>query len=469
MGGKGELEGGGAPLGQASVPAPEKPWPVRWFYASQLPSQFVFEASLVVMPFLAKSIEDSFLAVGGLAGVSFGGLLAGSLLGGWAMDRFGAKALFSAQMAARALSAWAIFGLYASGALGFPALAALFGLQYFALGAGRIAERTLPSVIYGKDSTAINHFNIVRQVGVRLVGMGAPLLAGLLLTPANAFGPMLAVLAAVLTAGTAAAFLWPRLPREKLQGRGAGLALFPEAWRELRGSPTLRRAFWAAALVWIFISPMPLIVTPALGLYLQGGAAPAQITSWLNGLFSAGALVSTFAAVWLGLRAKRRVARLPPERRAAAGADAFVVQARRWLTATALTLLGLWTLAVPGPALGFAPAFVAVPLLGFTAVVSAVYLDTLLQNEAPARLRGTLVGVASAGVQLLTIGALAALGAVFQAFATSVGGTAVPTAGAFIVLGLAATAAAAAMLRLSRGFKTPENTRPGGTPDEPQR
>ena len=415
--------------------------------------QFGVGAMALVVPQLAKSLSGSFL---GLSAVSISSLLAsslGSAVGGPLVDRFGIRKVYLGVLALRVASAAAMAQLFFAGALGLPALTLLFALDYMLQGAGRVAEATLPAALYGSEPLKINRFGTLQQVVMEGTDIVGPILAGALIGAAG-FGPVLALFPALLAAGLAITFFTVKPPRASHEGEGFERGKIAAAMKALWAEPTVRRAFIASTVTSTIIYSIVFMVAPAFGLFVKGNPeAGSAVTAMIESLFCAGAFASTWVGAWLTARSEKKVGALPEVARAEAGEAAFLRMARGWLVAAAVTALGFWAFLLGAPVAGILPVYLVLPFMGLSATGAAVHLDTILKSKAPDGMGGTLLGIARAAGLLVTTLVSLGLGLILDAFSVSSAGIALPTAAAFVAIGILATLAAAVYWRVAAALK----------------
>lgn len=330
-------------------------------------SQIGSQLTLVAVFYQVYVLTGSSLAVGLVSLAQLGPALAGALLSGSVADAVDRGRLLVVTEIAMALCS-AGLALNAMGRV--PSLWAIFVLA--ALGAGLAsadspARTAIMMNLVPWDSLATA--NVLRQLLLQISLVAGPALGGLLLA-LSGVAAVYWIDVVSFAAALAAAFALPRLRPE---GRGTrfGLGSIVEGFRYLRGRQALQGCF--VSDLDAMILGMPTALFPALALHhFHGGPA---VVGYLYAAPGAGALVGMLLSGWTV-----RVVR--PGR-------AVVAAIAAWGLAIALFGLSPWLV----------PALVLLAVAGWADVVSAVFRSTILQAEAPDRLRGRLSAIQTAVVQ----------------------------------------------------------------------
>ncbi|MBI3299696.1 MAG: hypothetical protein HYZ75_16135 [Elusimicrobia bacterium] len=449
-----------APQAALEPAAPQAPQPffspaVTGYLLSFFAGELWVEATAFAIPLLTKALSDGFMSMGIVAAASAAALGVGNLVGGLAVDRFGVRSVYVGMMAARTAAAGALGVMFISGSMGLPALAGLFALEYFFIGVSRVAESALPGALFGGELNKLNRFGSWQMRVLSSIGILGPvavtgLIAGL------GFGPALLAFAAVLALGTVLAFLAVRVPEQKSD---FDITLLGRAAKALRENPILQRAAWGAGFPLALVFFLYLVVGYAVGLYVGGTpAAATTVMAWLVGLYSAGGFTGSVLSSYWTNRATERLNALgavPPTQLTAAARRLFFLSTRHWLYGSAAALLGTWALVAAFPGLGLIPALAAMFALGLSATGAMVQSETLVRDEAPEAIRGTVLGL----VRSLTMFAIAAaflpLAAAFQYFSQTSQAGLVPTWPALAAVAAAASAGAYLVMRLAGRLSLP--------------
>lgn len=443
-------DGGGS---RGEPPAPRKPsnrGPLG-FLASLLIAQAGVETAGLAVPQLANQLAGSFQAASLLPTVAFLALMAGSLAGGALVDRKGVRGVYLGLFVLRTGAAVALAATGVAGAMTFPLLVGLFGVDYFFLGATRVAEAVVPAALYsGRGKVA--GFSNFQQMVIESMGVLGLTAGGLAIATAGLHGA-LAGYAAAIGLGSVVAWitLRPRFfgaaaPQAKTE-RAPGIR---EVWTALKAAPRLRGLTGAYVLNIVLAGYVYFAVAPAFGLFAGKALGASATTFWSTALFAAGGFSGTILGAWLNARRDRKLAGLSAEARDAAERESLLNQAAGWSKALSLVLiLGGWTLAAAG-LIGPWAAFAFMFPFGVADIMAYVALESTLKTEAPASIRGSLVGYAKAAAQLLAAVTFPLIGWAFDLLSPAGAQGHTPSTAAFALVGAIFAAVALATLRFVR-------------------
>jgi MFS family permease len=338
----------------------------RWLWFGYLLSLMGSQLTRVAVVYQIFTVTHSSLLVGLVSLVQLGPTLIGALLGGWVADSMDRRSLLLIVNVAMMLAS---LGL-ALNSLFNANIVAVFVLSAVTAGFNGVDSPTRTAVMMTTvDRALIPKANALRQMLSQSSQVIGPAVAGLLLaavglTPVYAIDTVsfVAAIVAVLMlrrAGT------PGDPQRR------GWSAIVDGFRFLRTQPAIRGCFIADLNATVF--GMPTALFPALAVDHFHGGAPAL--GYLNAAPGLGALIATLLAGWTP-----HVTR--PGR-------AVLIATTVW--GVAITLFGF------SPAL--IPALLLLAVAGAADVLSAVFRGTIIQLEAPDKLRGRLSAIHAAVVQ----------------------------------------------------------------------
>jgi len=388
---------------------------LRCLVLGELISVLGTQLTMVAVPYQVYQLTRSSLDVGLVSLTQLFPLIAGSLLGGSAVDAMDRRRLL---MVAQVLMAGCSAGLAVNADLG-TSLWPLFVLPALAAGFGGLDDAArsaiVPNLVRRPEVSAANAiFQALFQFGL-VVG---PAVAGLLLAGA---GVRFVYWMDVASFGAAllAVFLispQPPAPLNGSAGHRPGLRSVIEGLSFVRGRQAIQGAYLIDINAMVF--GMPRALFPALATTRFGGGA--STLGFLYAAPGAGALLGALTTGWVS-RVRRQ-------------GLAVIVAVITW--GIAITCFGLvsW---LPG-------ALALLAVAGWADVISAVFRNTIIQLSVPDALRGRLSGlqiaVVTGGPRIgdLESGAVAA---VFGDTVSVVSG------------GLACIAGALVLARLLPGFR----------------
>jgi MFS family permease len=329
-------------------------------------SQIGSQLALVAIFYQVYLLTGSSFDVGLVSLAQLGPALVGALLGGSVADAVDRRKMLVVTQLAMALCS---VGLALNSLGGKPALWPIFALA--AVGAGFAgadspARTAIMMNLVPWDSFATA--NVLRQLLLQVSLVVGPALGGLLLAR---FGVTAVYWIDVVSfaAAVAASLALPGLLPEG-EGTKFGLRSIIEGFRYLRGRQAIQGCFVADLNAMIL--GMPTALFPAVALvHFHGGP---QTVGYLYAAPGAGALVGMLLSGWT-----TRVLR--PGR-------AVVAAIAAWGVAIAAFGLSPWLWG----------ALLLLAVAGWADVISAVFRSTILQVEAPDRLRGRLSAIQAAVV-----------------------------------------------------------------------
>jgi len=435
---------------QAQIPQSRIDNTARGLLGSVLTSELWLDVGAMVIPFVIKSISDSFMAMAAIGAGSVGALAVGGILGGRAVDRLGIRTVYLTGLVVRAAAAAALVAFYSCGALGLPVVAGLFALDYFFTGANRVAEAATPTALYGGLIGPVNRFGAWKQRIIESVGIVSPFLVGQLVL-AFGFTPALAFFAGLLGVGAIIAAFTVRPPRVARSAASGGLRA---ALKYTLHHPVIMRSAAAYGLVFAINLWFYLLVGQSFSIAATATPeAAASVMGKFIGLFCAGGFVGTWLSEKLSRRAGVRLAADPEAYR-----SAFLRSTRRWSLAAAVSLLAAWAFCLPG----VLPAYLAIFPLGVILGATLVQSETVIKTEAPEHLRGTILGLVSSASYAAAALGFFPLGELFAYFSVPVAGVLRPALSAFISLGGLATALCLVLLGVF-GRTAPAAAKPAAT------
>jgi MFS family permease len=399
---------------------------LRCLVLGELISVLGSQLTTVAVPYQVYQLTRSSLDVGLVSLTQLVPLIAGSLLGGSAVDAMDRRRLL---MVAQVLAAGCSAGLAVNADLG-PSLWPLFVLPAVAAGFGGVDDAARSAIVPNLVSRAeVSTANAMFQALFQLSVVVGPAVAGLLLAGA---GVRFVYWADVGTFGASlvmAFLISPQRPAGSAEHR-PGLRSIVEGLRFVRGRQAIQGAYLLDVNAMVFGLPRALF--PALAATVFGGGA--RVLGFLYAAPGAGALVGALTTGWVS-RVRRQ-------------GLAVIVAVIAW--GVAITCFGLvsW---LPG-------ALVLLAVAGWADVISAVFRNTIIQLAVPDALRGRLSGLQIAVVTGgPRVGDLEA-GAVAAAFGDTV---------SVVSGGLACIAGALVLARLLPGFRRQQTQgapEPSGTP-----
>jgi hypothetical protein len=318
------------------------------------------QAALVAIPYQVFVLTRSPALVGLLGVVELGPLVAGSLLGGVAADRFDRRTVLRRAQIAVGLAA---AGLAAGAMLGPPPVALVFLLAGVLAGAASVESvartATVPAVAGPARLRSALSLNFGLYQLAAIVGPGV---GGLLIA---AFGVGAAY--AIDTAGFAIAFamthfLAPLPPAPTDAEHPPVREAIADGLRFVRRSRALMGSFAIDLVAMTFGMPRALFAVLALTVYDAGASG----TGLLYASVSAGAVVAALTTGW--------------------------VEHARWLGRVVIGAVTVWGLAIAGAGLmpSIWPAAALLAVAGAADSVSAVCRSIINQSVTPEELRGRM-------------------------------------------------------------------------------
>jgi predicted MFS family arabinose efflux permease len=332
----------------------------RFLVGGELVSVLGTQLTTVAVPYQVYELTRSSLAVGLVSVTQLLPLIAGSLLGGSAVDAMDRRRLL---MAAQVLMACCSAGLAVNADLG-PSLWPLFVLPALAAGfsgldsAGRNA--IAPNLVRRSE---ISSANAIFQTMFQLGQVAGPAVAGLLLAGAGVRFVYWMDVASFGIALVALFLISPQPPGEA--GHRPGLRSIVEGLSFVRGRQAIQGAYLIDINAMVF--GMPRALFPALATTVFGGGA--ATLGFLYAAPGAGALVGALTTGWVGRIQRQGLA--------------VIIAVIGW--GVAITCFGL---------VSWLPlALVLLAAAGWADVISAVFRSTIIQLAVPDALRGRLAGL----------------------------------------------------------------------------
>jgi Transmembrane secretion effector len=381
----------------------------RLLLGSEVFSAIGSQATLVAVPYQIFVLTRSPVLVGLLGIVELGPLVAGSLLGGVAADRFDRRTVLRRAQVAIALTAG---GLTAGALLGDPPVVLVFLLAGALAGAASVESVARTAAVPAVAGPGLLRSALSLNFGLyQVAAIVGPGLGGLLIA---AFGVGSAY--AVDTAGFVGAFalthfLRPLPPAPADEGHPPIRESIAEGMRFVRRSRVLMGSFAIDLVAMTFGMPRALFAVLALTVYHAGAAG----TGALYASVSAGATIAALTTGWL--EHARRLGR--------------IVIAAVLVWGGAIALAGLV------PSLAAACALLAIA--GAADSISAVCRTTINQTVTPEALRGRMSAVfmlvVTSGPRLGDLESGLAAGALSAGLAVVTGGLAcIAGVGAIVLL-----------------------------------
>jgi MFS family permease len=335
-----------------------------WF--GYLVSLMGSQLTRVAVVYQVFTVTHSSLLVGLVSLVQLIPTLVGAMLGGWFADSMDRRRLLVIVNVAMMLAS---LGLTLCSVLNAN-IVAVFLLSAVTAGFNGVDSPTRTAVMMTTvDRGMIPKANALRQMLLQSSQVIGPAAAGLLLA---AFG--LTLVYAIDTASFAAAIVAVLMLRPAgVPGdpRQRGWSAIVDGFRFLRTRPAIGGCFIADLNATVF--GMPTALFPALALdQFHGGV---EALGYLNAAPGLGALVATLLAGWTPhvIRPGRAV----------------LIATTVW--GISITLFGLCPVLIP--------ALLLLAMAGAADVLSAVFRGTIIQVEAPDKLRGRLSAIHTAVVQ----------------------------------------------------------------------
>jgi MFS family permease len=397
---------------------------LRCLVLGELGSVLGTQLTTVAVPYQVYQLTHSSLDVGLVSLAQLFPLVAGSLLGGSAVDAIDRRRLLMvAQVLMAACSAGLAVNADLAASSSRTALWPLFVLPALAAGFAGLDDASrsaiVPNLVQRSEVPTANAiFQALFQFGL----VAGPAVAGLLLAGAGVRFVYWMDVASFGAALLAAFLISPQPPSGEAAGHRPGLRSVLQGLGFVRGRQAIQGAYLIDINAMVF--GMPRALFPALATTLFGGGA--ATLGFLYAAPGAGALVGALTTGWVG-RIRRQ-------------GRAVIVAVLVW--GAAITCFGLvsW---LPG-------ALALLAVAGWADVISAVFRNTIIQLAVPDALRGRLSGlqiaVVTGGPRIGDVEA----GAVAAAFGDTV---------SVVSGGLACIAGALLVARLLPGFrqqKTPE-------------
>jgi carnosine synthase len=419
------------------------------------------------MPPLIKLAFGSFSVYASMSIFRIVGRTIGNAVGGVLPEIYGVKKVYLAAELGRAVTigllvAGLLTGVITSGTLGYVAFASLMAINGFFTGMTITAHHSIPRLLLGKDQRLLEGFYNLYQVIVEVVGIGAPILAGVIMTTTGTFAWTLGSYPIILAAAIAFFALYLRIPGddaikkldEKASGekKSVGQALKLVWTRFLDGKRIVmskeNRALGVAAftdagylMLNIFLYGA---IAPAFGFFVVGqtmdpslllnsagemtqaaGTVAANIQAWTVGLYSAGSMAGALFNMWGNSRIQKRVEAGTMSREEAA--DHAKRSTLRWMLIGGFSLFAFLPMIGTNVTLAYAGAFA----FGFLSVIPTLKLKGLIGSLTPDGEVSTVNGFVQMATGVMASIALIGVSQIFDIFTTSFG---TPSMMAFVVM-----------------------------------
>jgi len=335
----------------------------RRLWSNDLLGSAATQIGVVALPYQVYHLTRSSLLVGLIGLAALGPLLAGSVAAGAMADSFDRRHLLVGSQLAACSCLAALTALAASGNPPLLALYAIAAVQGFAGAIESPVRNAVVPQLIGLDR--VPAASALNQTVDQLSQVAGPAVAGLLIAGIGLTGTY----AAGALAYAAALAIGATLPRMRPSGARArpGLRAVADGLRFARSRPALLGTFTIDLNAMVFGMPRALFPALAQGTF---GVGP-QGLGLLYAAPAAGALSAALASGWVG-----RV-----HRQGLAVVGAVVA----W--GLAITVFGL----VPGDL--FPLALLLLAVAGASDVISAVFRNTIMQQEAPDDMRGRMAAL----------------------------------------------------------------------------
>ena len=411
-------DGGGS--GGANGPGEDDPGSSKWLglgrvavmlIGSLLVAQIGVEALSAAIGPLTQKVFGDFTVVAQLAiFASIAGII-GRQLAPVFIEKWGLRKTYISAQVLRLISISAMVGLLYTGAITLPLMMLFYTINGLIGGTEATTLNSVPSALYGKNQGKIEKFWTWEQTLLEIVGVGGPILTGVIV---GMFGFTPALIAFPITYAVAIAIVWftlkiPQrfeamrlldLEKKKTEGKTTGIGgVFKDFWKRIaKGATTvwkdkvLRTAFLAYT-AFMTINPfLYAILAPAYALRLGVSEELATgVGGWLTGLYSLGGLLGGILMIFEQKRMAKLLGPEPAEKDPAHEAwktkqDEMLRKSMlKWMVWGTVGLVALGTLAFPSPLfLGTLtiPALALIPF-GIAQVISFLKIRSFFQARLP--------------------------------------------------------------------------------------
>ncbi len=370
------------------------------FIGSYIAMQAGVFAFRTAMPIVIQQAAGSFQAIAQLSLLFAIAMILGRQAAPWSIRRFGLKGAFIGTNLIRAgLIAGLGFAL-AGGAATVPLILALHTAYAFFYGISISASESIASALVGREQSRLERYWTWLTTSNQIVGILVPVATGAAVAGFG-FVPAIFALPAAILVGLAVAFfaLKPShnaelgRPAENPGERVSFWRRFGHGARLVLGTPALRSAFFANALIMIWTPLFFFMLSPAYGLLVGGGSAEiaTAVSGWMTGFYGLGGLLG---GLFL-MRQQRRHKRLSDSARRAALRRSLL----RWVLFGGAALGALATMLLPLPSLGavvalpaglawlgpMTAAAIAIIPFGMSQSVAALKLRSFFQSRVPSQ------------------------------------------------------------------------------------
>ncbi|MBI4055996.1 MAG: MFS transporter [Elusimicrobia bacterium] len=369
---------------------------VLGFFSTFILVSTVAESTSLAVSQMTQPLQRGFMALALLTGVSYAAYTLGSFLGGRWVDKFGIKRSYRTVLVFRTLVWTTIAILYnpATGTLPLAALVTLFSLDYFAHSIGRIAEHKLQVAWFHNSPTHSSRFGSFRdfiEYGTVFIASALGLLIAL-----HGFGVV--IYPAPLAFGVAALVsFFLALPATSLKEKVNWSAGFKTIFK----NSSIAKPLAGYILITSFLYMMYYIIATAFGAYVAGSPQhAAKISGSLTGIYGVGALLGALTTDWIGRRIDKSTKNLPEAQRAESSRTLYTQSAIKSLKWAALGLVGTWFFISRTQIVSWAwplfPISPALLLIGFTAQIASIHMDTIMKDRIPKQDKNLAGGILGA-------------------------------------------------------------------------
>ncbi|PIP81719.1 MAG: hypothetical protein CO113_12155 [Elusimicrobia bacterium CG_4_9_14_3_um_filter_62_55] len=416
------------------------------------------------MPPLIKLAFGSFSVYASMSIFRIVGRTVGNAVGGVLPEIYGLKKVYLGAEVGRALTvgllvAGLLTGMITAGPAGYAAFAALMAINGFFTGMTITAHASIPRLLLGKDQRLLESFYNLYQFIVEFAGIGAPILAGFVMSATGTFAWTLGAYPVIL--GLAILFFakFLKLPSDagvqRLEGakperKTVAQALklvwtrFLQGKKTVLGHKALRTAAFTDAGYLMLNLFLYGAIAPAFGFFVVGqtmdpsvlldsagqmttaaATAAGEIQAWTVGLYSAGSMIGALLNMWGNSRVQKRVKNGTLSRE---DADAAAKRSTlRWMLLGGLSLAAFLPMIGTNLTLAYTGAFV----FGLLSVVPTLKLKGLIGSLTPDDQVSPVNGFIQMATGVMASVALIGFSQIFDIFTTA---AATPSQTAFIVM-----------------------------------
>jgi MFS family permease len=277
------------------------------------------------MPQLIKSSFGDFSIYASVMFYSLFGRILGNIIGGSLPDRIGLKATFLGAEVGRALTLGILVTLLITGNMSIPLYFGISAVNGLFTGVALTSEHSIPRILFGKNQALLEKFWGYYQFILEFVGIGAPVLAGYIISTTGTFAFTLGAYPLILMAAIAFFALFLDIPDIR---KGIGTDKRPASVKALATFIT-GSVFATAASVGagLYVSQAIPSVVAAVGAVLTGAAvSPALI---MVPMLAIGGLFAAVGAFKLGRLSWSEFKALAEAKKAAKGGKEEKTEAKK--------------------------------------------------------------------------------------------------------------------------------------------